>query len=183
MSMRLSRLLSALALLLALAVPAAAQSGTATPVIPGYLSITGCPSPNLIPCFIASTVAGAGNAGFPPSATPVTGVFSGNASATPGTAVLSAAAGKFTYICGWTIDSAGATAATDATISVGTVVGGNTLQYTISLPVIAAGTLASKAQNYTPCLPANAVNTTITVTLPAVAGQTAAQLNAWGYQQ
>jgi hypothetical protein len=46
---------------------------------------------------------------------------------------------------------------------------------------VAAGNTAG--QTFTPCIPARAANTAITVTTTADASATAGDVNSWGYQQ
>lgn len=123
---------------------------------------------------------GSGNAGYPTAATPVTAVFSGADTASQ-TVTLPAAAGQFTYLCGWSVDSGGVTTAADVTI---TVTGGaNTLSYLLSLPAVATTVDAAKTAVYGPCLRGSAVNTAMNVVVPGGAGNTATTINAWGFQQ
>lgn len=96
-------------------------------------------------------------------------------------AILAAVAGRTTYILGCVIASTGATA---ASVIVATVSG---MTSTLSIPyaVIAGVTLQSPTISllFPGGLPASAVNTAITVNLPATgAGNTNANVFAWGYQ-
>jgi hypothetical protein len=125
---------------------------------------------------------GAGLAGFPFGATPVGNAFSGADTATAA-ATLPAAAGKFTYICGFTVSGLGATSATPVSVSVATLTGSVTPNYSYVFAAGAAVLNTFLNVTYSPCVPASAVNSTIAVTVPGAAGNTATQINAWGYQQ
>jgi hypothetical protein len=132
------------------------------------------PSPVSLPPFPSNATTGV-------AANPVTAT-SGNVAAATATATLPAAAGKTTYICGFSITSAGSTGAAvvSATLS-NTVTGTLTFTYT----TIAGATLANPSLivPFNPCVPANAANTTIPLVLPSLgAGNTNAAVNAWGYQ-
>lgn len=122
-----------------------------------------------------------GNAGYPPGSTPTLAPATGNTSGGSLSAILAPPAGQFVYICGWSVDSTGATAAADVTITVGTLIGGNTMSYLLSLPAVAATVDASKTQTYSPCLRGNTTGGTISVTVPTSAGNTSTTINAWGY--
>ena len=61
--------------------------------------------------------AGSGTAGYPAGATPLT-ASSGNVAATATTATLSGAAGATTYITGFEVTGAGATAASVITVTI-----------------------------------------------------------------
>lgn len=124
----------------------------------------------------------AGAAGYPIGSVPVTGVFSGADTATA-TATLASAAGKFTYIAGFSVSGLGSTAGGPVVATVATVAGGNTLSYTYVYAASAATPNTPVSFTFSPPVPANAINTAITVTVPGQAGNTATQINAWGYQQ
>jgi hypothetical protein len=91
------------------------------------------------------------------------------------TATLPAAAGKVTFLCGVDISAAGT-----ATLSPVTVTGlvGGTLTYQ---------GLSAGANPFThpfwPCLPASAINSSISVATTADASATAVNVQAWGFQQ
>jgi hypothetical protein len=125
---------------------------------------------------------GAGAAGFPAGATPITAVFSGADTATA-SATLAAVAGKFTYICGFTVSGLGSTAGATVIATVATLAGGNTLSYSYVFVASATGADTPVNQVFSPCIPASAANAVITATVPGSAGNTATQINAWGYQQ
>lgn len=108
---------------------------------------------------------------------------SGNVAAATATATLPAATGKITYICGFSITSAGSTAAAVVNPTVTSVIGG-TMTYTYAS--VAGATLANQHLTipFTPCLPATAPNTTVVVSMPTLgAGNTNTTVNAWGYQR
>lgn len=118
---------------------------------------------------------------LPYNAAPVSASATGTTAGA--TATLAAAAGKFTYICGFSV--APGSASTAITISV-TITGvTNTFTYSVGAPVTAAGTTgAVLAQTFTPCVPSSAVNTGITVAAGALGTAGVNQdVNAWGYQQ
>lgn len=114
---------------------------------------------------------------FPVGATALTGNAAGTTGAVVGT--LAAAAGKTTYICGFNVSSIGGTAASSP-ITVAGLVGSSQVYQT---PVNATAGLILVQQTFTPCIPASAVNTAITVTTTAAAGATAVDVNSWGYRQ
>jgi len=125
----------------------------------------------------------AGAGGFPSGATPITAVFSG-ADTSSATATLPAAVGKFTYICSFNVSALGATAATSVSPTIATVASGNTLTYAGGFTFAAGATVGSAplSGSFSPCLPASAVNSGITLTLPGAAGNTSAAINLAGYQ-
>lgn len=109
---------------------------------------------------------------YPSGATPLTN----SASAV---ATLAGAAGKTTYICGFSIDS-NATAATSSTASITNSISGtmNFVQAVAALPAV-----ATLSRTFTPCIPATAQNTSISVGAATGGGGGATTVNAWGYQQ
>ena len=114
-------------------------------------------------------------------ATPITAA-SGNVANNVATATLAAAAGKTTYICGFSITSTGSTAAAVVSPTVTNTITG-TLTFTYAS--VAGATLANQPLiiPFNPCVPANAVNTTIPVSVPALGtGNTNTTVNAWGFQ-
>lgn len=113
--------------------------------------------------------------GYPYGATPITGNGSGTTGAVVGT--LAAVVGKTTYICGFDVSAVGGTA-TVAPITVAGLVGSSMI-YRFSST--AAGATLSKI--YTPCIPASAANTAITVTTTANGTATGVNVSSWGYQQ
>jgi hypothetical protein len=115
------------------------------------------------------------------AATPVMAVFSG-ANTTSATAVLPAAVGKLTYVCGFTISGLGATSATPVVATLGTMVGGLTASITYVYVATATNPTTPINIQLTTCMPANAVNTALTLTLPGAAGNTATQITVHGFQ-
>lgn len=121
------------------------------------------------------------NAATGVSATPITAA-SGNVAAGVATATLAAVAGKTTYICGFSITSTGSTGAAVVSPTVTNTITG-TLIFTYAS--VAGVTLANQSLivPFNPCVPANAANTTIPVSLPSLgAGNTNTTVNAWGFQ-
>lgn len=110
---------------------------------------------------------------YPSGATPITGNATGTTGAVVGT--LAAAVGKTTYICGFHLDSAGTGAIGPITMA-GLVGSSMVFQGT-------AGANNNPAQTFTPCIPASAPNTAITITTTADGTATAVDVNSWGYQQ
>jgi len=116
-------------------------------------------------------------AGFPLGATALTGNASGVAGAVVGT--LTSFAGQFTYICGFNISTIGGTASSGPV----TVAGITGSSQTYQLPLNTANGQIVVTQTFSPCIPASAVNTPITVTTAAAVGATAVNVNSWGYRQ
>src|SRR5262245_24612427 len=107
---------------------------------------------------------------------------SGNVANASAVATLASVTGRTTFICGFALTSAGSTGAAIVSPTVTNVITG-TQTYTYA--TVAGVTLGNTPLivNFNPCLPANAVSTTIVVTLPALgAGNTNATATAWGYQ-
>ena len=121
-----------------------------------------------------------GSAAYPlPVTLSVGTAVTGNATGTTGAVVgtLAAVAGKITYICGFDVSALGGT----ATVGPVTVAGllGSSMTYQFSST--AAG--ATFGRTYSPCVPASATNTAITVTTTADGTASAVDVNSWGYQQ
>lgn len=115
--------------------------------------------------------------------TPVTASATGTTGAIAAT--LPAAAGKTTYICGFSYTGTNATGANTATAV--TVTGTITGTLNFGYPTLAAAATVtnngSLDETFTPCVPASAINTAIAVNGPALgAGATLATVSAWGYQ-
>jgi len=105
--------------------------------------------------------------------------ITGNGSGTTGAVVgtLAGVASKTTYMCGFDVSAVGGTAAVGPVVVAG-LVGGS---FTYQLFSSASGVIFSRT--FTPCVPASAVNTAITVTTTADGTATAVNVNAFGYQQ
>lgn len=121
--------------------------------------------------------------GYPSGATPVTGSGTGTTAAV--TATLAGVALKTTYICGYSVSQTNPTAATATSI---TITGSITGTMSFGAPTLAAAATVMHpspiVQNFFPCIPASAVNTSIVVTSPALgAGATLNTAAAWGYQK
>ena len=107
-------------------------------------------------------------------------MITGNANGTTGSVVgtLAGVAGKTTYICGFTVTSIGGTADPGPVTVAGLV--GSSAVYQMSND--SANTASTLTQNFSPCIPASAANTAITITTTAAAGSTATNVVSWGYQ-
>jgi len=105
--------------------------------------------------------------------------LTGNATGTTGAVVgtLTAAATKTAYICGFTVSAIGGTAAVGPITVAGLI--GSSMVFQISSS--AAG--VNFSQTFSPCIPASAVNTNITITTTADGTATAVDVNSWGYRQ
>lgn len=114
---------------------------------------------------------------YPSGATPITGNAAGSTAAVAGS--LAAASSKTTYICGFTAQAIGGTA-TVGPITVAGVVGSSMVFQTDINSATVGKTVA--AQTFSPCVPASATNTAITVTTTANGTATAVDVNSWGYQ-
>lgn len=156
-------------------VPLEAQ--TPTPVTPGYQ--------------ICSSASGSTQCSFQPldlnHPLPVmlggtNGVITGNAAGTTAAVVgtLAAATGKTTFICGFNVQAIGGTA-TVGPVTVAGLVGSSMVFQTDVNSATVGKTVASAA--FTPCIPASATNTAITVTTTANGTASAVNVNSWGYQQ
>lgn len=119
-----------------------------------------------------------GQPGFGNTALAVT---SGNVANAIATATLPAAAGKRTWITGFTVTADGATAGLAVDVAVAGLA--NTLHYSFTFPAGATVGAAPLTVTFPAPIPSAAVNTAITVTLPASgAGGTNAAVNAYGFQ-
>ena len=118
----------------------------------------------------------------PVGQTSVVGTFSG-ANTGGATATLPGVAGKTTFLCGFSVSGTGSTGGGAVTATIATLVGGQTLSYSYVFANGANTTSTPDQYTYTPCIPANAVNTAIVLSVPGQAGNTGTQLNIWGYQQ
>lgn len=118
---------------------------------------------------------------LPSGATAVRGA-SGNVAAANAAATLAAVADKTTYIAGFSITGAGATAGLPVIVTVTGTIGG-TLTYIYT--AVAGALLANQPLlvRFNPPLPASAVNTAIVVSCPSLgAGNTHNAVVANGYQ-
>jgi hypothetical protein len=156
--------------------PAPAVATSATQPISGTVSIGNQPTVNQgTPAAIANAWP-TGVQPYPNGATPVQAFATGTTAAT--VATLPATSGKTTYICGFA-DTANATAAATgggSITGIGTVIGW--VQNIGANPAV--GTFQ---QTFTPCIPANATNTTIVITGPAAGTGGTQDVYAWGFEQ
>lgn len=93
-------------------------------------------------------------------------------------ATIAGASGKFTYICGFTVTSAGTTTATAGTVAISNTASQN-LYFTYLFPSSGQGILGVA---FPGCITSNSTNTSITVSLTAGGTGTAATVNLWGYR-
>ena len=103
------------------------------------------------------------------------GLGTGTTGAVVGT--LAASASHTTYICGFNVSAIGGSAAVGPITIAGTVTGSMIFQLTSST------TGASTGTTFSPCIPASAANTTITVTTTADGSASAVDVQSWGFQQ
>jgi hypothetical protein len=109
---------------------------------------------------------------------------SGNVAAATATATLAAGgANRLTYICGFAATGGGATAAAVVNLTVTNVVTG-TMTFTYGAVLGAGVPNPPLVVLFSPCLQANAANTTIVVSFPSLGtGNTNAAISAWGFQR
>ena len=158
--------------------PCYTDKGQTTQGIPNCIGV-GTSTPLPVTNSGTQTVSGAVTVGsYPTGSTAVTG----NASAA-GTSsvqgVLAGAASKTTYICGFNVTALG-TGLSPGPVTIAGLVGSSQVY---QMGVLSTGVVGSLNQTFTPCIPASAVNTSITVTTTADASATAVSVNSWGYQQ
>lgn len=115
---------------------------------------------------------------FPTASTPLSGNSTGSTGAVVGT--LAAASGKTTYICGFNVQAIGGTA-TVGPITIAGLVGASQVYQTDVNSATVGKTVASAT--FSPCIPASATNTAITITTTANGTATAVDVNSWGYRQ
>ena len=118
---------------------------------------------------------------YPVGTTPVTS-SSGNVANAAAIATLPAVAGKTTYITGFEITGAGATAAVVVGVTVVGVISG-TMTFTYAAVAGAALLNTPMLVEFPAPIPASSVNTAIVVTVPALGvGNTNSAVVAHGYQ-
>lgn len=121
-----------------------------------------------------------GAAGYPIGATPVS-ASSGNVANAAAVATLPAVASKTNYITGFEITGAGATGAAVVLATLAGILGG-TATYVVVAPAGATTSITPTVVNFPMPIPASAVNTAITLTLPALgAGNTNAAVVVHGF--
>jgi hypothetical protein len=116
-----------------------------------------------------------------PSGSTVTIAGSGNVANASAVAALGTASGKLTYLTGFTVTGAGATAASVIAVTVAGLLGGSRI-YDVVVPAGVTTTIQPLNVQFTYPLPASAVNTAITVTAAAFgSGNTNAAAVAQGF--
>lgn len=119
--------------------------------------------------------------GMPAGATSVNATSGGQANATA-TATMPAVVGKTNYITGFSITGSGATAAASVTATLVGLMGGATMNYTVT--AVAGAALANPALivSFPTPIPASAANTAITLSVPALgAGNVRSMANIHGF--
>lgn len=135
----------------------------------------------LVSAPIAPTPPAAGTAGYPTGAVPVTS-SSGNVANANAVATLPGVAGKTTYVTGFSITGAGATAGVAVVATLTGLISG-TASHIFTAPAGAMVGGAPLTGLFVPPIPASALNTAITLTLPALGvGNTNAAVELHGYQ-
>lgn len=162
-------LLLAIFLLALLPIPALAQSNVAI-----WCPTSGVPL-GWVPCGNTGTPVVVSLNSLPVGATAITGNATGTTGAVVGT--LAGVGAKTTYICGFSMSAIGGTAA------VGPITIANTITSSLVYQLASTATGITLVQNFTPCIPASAVNTAITITTTADGTASAVAVNSWGYQQ
>lgn len=180
----IKRLLLSGALALAAGGVAHAQANNSnTWATPGNQTVGGavqlCPRASdglAVPCSSAAAGAGTAGAGFPPGATAV--VASQSGTTTGFTTTLPGVAGKFTYLCGYSIQAT----ATAAVALSGVGFTGLTSATAMMEAVAASPAIATHSLTFAPCLPASAVNTGIGFVAGAAGLGGVVGVVLWGYQ-
>ena len=111
----------------------------------------------------------------------VVGTFSG-ADPSGQTVTLPGVPGKTTYICGLNVGGLGGTGAATVQVTVTPLVGNQTFTFEYSFPSGNNAVAPVTSGSFSPCIPANAPNTAITVSVGGAAGNTSTQVNVYGYQ-
>lgn len=201
------KVLALLALLLA-ASPASAQvrpgAGSTPPQFPlqrmcldqnghaAFCQFSDIPSPDVAPAFTAAArekkslvVTASPNSGgfgqYPAGAAPLTETATGTTAGA--TATFPAISGTTNWLCGFSVSPGSATTA--ITITITTTGLANNFTLSVGAPVTAVGTTGSIITvPITPCVPASATNTAITVVAGALGtGGVGQSVNAWGFRQ
>lgn len=169
----------AAAFFVALASPALAQINFITPNsavdATGQQVMCQNASGQAVACGPTATLPTTSSSQFPLNSTPITGNGTGTTGAVVGT--LAGTTGKTTSICGFDVSALGGTAAIGPVTVAGLV--GSSMVFQLSST--AAG--ATLPITFSPCIPASATNTAITVTTTADGTASAVDVNTWGFQQ
>lgn len=118
--------------------------------------------------------------GYPQGAQPIQAQAAGTTAGA--TATLTGATGRLTFVCGFSVSPGSATAAITISVTTSGFAVGQT--YFVGAPVTAAGTTgATLTQTFSPCIPASAVNSQMSVIAGALGtGGVNQNVNVWGYQ-
>lgn len=163
--------------------PIATDPALVTSISPnsaGIVSLGQATKSSSIPVTIASDQGSLGAFAnqYPSGATPIIATGTGTTAAT--TATLAGAAGKTTYIVGFSI-TADATSLTTGTASVTGLTGTGTLNFIQTVSAVASGASALNI-NFPLAIPASSVNTAIVVTSAAAGTLGNTVVSVWGYQ-
>ena len=119
--------------------------------------------------------------GLPAGATSVNATSGVQANATA-TATMPAVVGKRNYVTGFSITGSGATAAAAVTATLTGLMGGATMNYTVTAVAGVALANPSLIVSFPKPIPASALNSAITLTVPALgAGNTRSMANIHGF--
>lgn len=118
---------------------------------------------------------------YPAGAVPLVATATGTTGGA--TATFAAVAGRTNYLCGFTVSPG--SAATAITITITTTGLVNNMSLSVGAPVTAVGVTGSIVTvPISPCIPASAINTAITVVAGALSTSGVGQaVNAWGFRQ
>lgn len=99
-------------------------------------------------------------------------------------ATLPAQVGKFTHLCGFSVDAGNPTAGITVSVTVTGIVGGPwTFDWTALAAAATTPPPAPLFKTFYPCVPSAGQNTAIVVTVPTLgAGEVGVSVNAWGFQ-
>lgn len=153
----MKRILLGLALLVCAVVPASAQTDVRLNCLNPYAT---SPINQWTPCAAVTVITGNGT---------------GSTGAVVGT--LTGISGHTTFICGFNVSAVGGTAAVGPITIAG--IAGTSMVYQLA----SAASGASVGNTFSPCVPASAANTSITITTTADGTASAVDVNSWGYQQ
>lgn len=158
-----------------------ATSSTNVPIVSyNYLWDSTVPGWSRLPGTVANGAWTVATSQYPKNVNGLAAATTNSATGTTGavTATLAGVASKTTFICGFSITS-DATAALAGTATIGGVTGG-TMSFIQNVGSATSAGELTKA--FSPCIPASAVNTAITVNSVAAGTGGNTAVNAWGYQ-
>jgi hypothetical protein len=93
-------------------------------------------------------------------------------------ATLAGAPGRFTYLCGFTVTTVGASTAANLTLTISGIP--TTMSFAYIDPSSGQGFIGATFQ---PCLTSPTVNTSIVITKPAATNSVLSAVNGWGCLQ